>query len=142
MVAFFIFKLVIFAALLIFVSYYFVYETAMKLLERRRIKTSGESVQATVLDYKIQKDSSGVNRYYPVLKYTTKENQEITVQSKKERYDKYKVGKQLTVYYMPSNPTEFYISGLIPYIKITTLLIGTAGALLLLFEIVKMFKKI
>ena len=142
MIAFLIFKLVIFLGLLLFVSYFFVYDTAMKLLERRRIRMSGEEVQATILDYKTQKDSAGVKRYFPMLQYTTKDGQVITVQSRKDRFRKYEVGKQLTLYYLPSDPTQFYISGLVPYIKITSIIIGISGSLLLLYEIVKMFKKI
>jgi len=39
----------------------------MKLIERRKIKMNGEVVQATVVDYKVSKDSEGAQRYYPVL---------------------------------------------------------------------------
>src|SRR5438067_13346230 len=119
MVAFLIFKLLIFFGLLIFISYFFVYNIIMKLLERRRIRNNGQAVKATVVDYKILKDSTGAQRYYPVLQYTTSDSQVITVQSKKERSKKYEVGKQLTVYYLPSEPSKFFIAGLIPYIKVT-----------------------
>ena len=93
--------------------YFFVYKIIMKLIERRKIKMNGEVVQATVVDYKVSKDSEGAQRYYPVLQYTTKDGRLITVQSRKERSQKYKVGKQLTVYYLPSQPSKFHISGLI-----------------------------
>src|SRR2546423_1132998 len=137
MVAFLIFKLLIFFGLLIFLSYFFVYNIIMKLLERRRIKINGEEVQATVVDYKILKDSAGVQRYFPILRYATKDGQVITVQSKKERFKKYEVGKQLTVYYLPSEPYKFFISGLFPYIKLTGFIFGLLGAGLLLLEIIK-----
>jgi hypothetical protein len=120
--------------------YFFVYKIILKLLERRKIKINGEAVKATVVDYKVLKDSEGAQRFYPVLQYTTKDGQPMTVQSKKERYQKYKVGKQLTVYYLPSQPSKFYISGLIPYVKLAGFLLGLFGSLLLFLEIIKTIK--
>ena len=141
MVAFSIFKIIIYIGLLCLLVYFFVYKIIVKLLERRRIKMNGEVVQATVIDYKILKDSEGAQRFYPVLQYSTKDNQLITVQSKKERSQKYKVGKQLTVYYLPTEPSKFYISGLVPYVKLAGFLLGLFGSLLLLLEIVKTIKR-
>ena len=102
---------------------------------------SGEAVQATVIDYNILKDSEGAQRFYPILQYSTKDDQLITVQSKKERSQKYKVGKQLTVYYLPAEPSTFYIAGLIPYVKLAGFLLGLFGSLLLLLEIVKTIRR-
>ena len=99
---------------------------------------NGEAVQATVIDYKVSKDSEGAQRFYPVLQYTTKDGELMTVQSKKELSQKYKVGKQLTVYYLPS---KFYIAGLIPYVKLAGFLLGLFGSLLLLLEIVKTIRR-
>src|SRR6266498_371529 len=142
MIAFLIFKLLIYLGLLIFLTYFFVYNIIIKLLERRRIKKNGEVVQATVVDYKILKDSTGAQRYFPVLQYTTKDGEVITVQSKKERSKKYEVGKRLTVYYLPSEPYKFFIAGLFPYIKITGFIFGLLGAALLLYEIIKTLKRL
>ena len=142
MIAFTIFKLIIFLGLLVFITYFFVYKIVMKLLERRRVKLQGEKVQATIIDYKSMKDSTGAVRYYPVLQYTTKDNDLITAQSKKERYRKYGVGKLLTIYYLPEEPTNFYISGLIPYIKLTGLIFGLLGAVLLISEIIKTLQRL
>ena len=142
MIAFLIFKLLIYLGLLIFLTYFFVYNIIMKLLERRRIKTNGEVVQATVVDYKILKDSTGAQRYFPVLQYTTKDSEVITVQSKKERSKKYEVGKRLTVFYLPYEPRKFFIAGLFPYIKITGFIFGLLGAALLLYEIIKTLKRL
>ena len=103
---------------------------------------NGEVVQATVVDYKVSKDSEGAQRYYPVLQYTTKDGRLITVQSRKERSQKYKVGKQLTVYYLPSQPSKFYISGLIAYVKLAGFLLGLFGSLLLLLEIINTIKSL
>jgi hypothetical protein len=114
----------------------------VKLLQRRKIKINGEAVQATVVDYKTLKDSAGAPRYFPIIRYTTKENEIITVQSKKERFKKYEVGKQLTVYYLPSDPSRFVIAGLFPYIKLTGFVFGMLGAGLLLFEIIKTLKRL
>ena len=66
----------------------------------------------------------------------------MTVQSNKERYQKYEVGKQLTVYYMTAEPEKIFIAGLFPYIKITSLLMGAFVSGLILFEIFKMLRKI
>ena len=101
MVAFLIVRLVIYLALIVFLSYFFVYKIILKLLERRNIRIHGEAVQAAITDYKTLKDSVGAKRYYPVLQYTTKKGEVVTVQSKKERSQKYEIGKQLTVYYLP-----------------------------------------
>ena len=142
MVAFSIFKIIIYIGLLCMLVYFFVYKIIMKLIERRKIKMNGEVVQATVVDYKVSKDSEGAQRYYPILQYTTKDGRLITVQSRKERSQKYKVGKQLTVYYLPSQPSKFYISGLIPYVKLAGFLLGLFGSLLLLLEIINTIKSL
>lgn len=142
MVAFSIFKIIIYIGLLCMLFYFFVYKVIVKLLERRKIKINGEAVKATVIDYKVLKDSEGAQRFYPILQYTTKNGEQITVQSRKERYQKYKVGKQLTVYYLPAQPSKFYISGLIPYVKLAGFLLGLFGSLLLLLEIVNTIKSL
>ena len=142
MVAFSIFKIIIYIGLLCMLVYFFVYKIIMKLIERRKIKMNGEVVQATVVDYKVSKDSEGAQRYYPVLQYTTKDGRLVTVQSRKERSQKYKVRKQLTVYYLPSQPSKFYISGLIPYVKLAGFLLGLFGSLLLLLEIINTIKSL
>jgi hypothetical protein len=142
MVAFLIFKLLIFFGLLIILCYFFVYNVIIKLLQRRRIRMNGQTAEATVVDYKILKDSAGAPRYFPIIRYTTKDNQVITVQSRKERFKKYEVGKQLTVYYLPSDPSRFVIAGLFPYIKLTGFIFGLLGAGLLLFEIIKTIRRL
>ena len=142
MVAFLIFKLLIFFGLLVFICYFFVYNVIIKLLQRRRIRINGQAVQATVIDYKTLKDSAGAQRYFPILRYTTKDNQVVTVQSRKERFKKYEVGKQLTIYYLPPEPSSFVIAGLFPYIKLTGFIFGLLGAGLLLFEIIKTIKRL
>jgi hypothetical protein len=141
MIAFAIFKLVIYTGLLALLSYFFVYKIIIKLIERRKIKTSGNAVQATVVDYKTVKDSAGGERYYPVLQYTTEHGELMTVESKKERYQKYKVGKQLTIYYLPTEPSKFYIAGLVPYIKLAGFVLGLSGVGLLFLEIVKTIRR-
>ena len=142
MIAFTIFKLIIYAGLLVLLGYFFVYKIIMKLLQRRRIKNTGEAVNATVIDYKTHKDSEGSVRYYPVLQYTTRNGELITVQSKKERYKKYSVGKQLTIYYLPEEPSRFYIAGLIPYVKLAGFILGLCGSFLLLYEIIKTVRRL
>jgi hypothetical protein len=142
MIAFSIFKLIVYAGLLVLISYFFVYKIIIKLLERRRIKMRGKAVSATVVNYKTLKDSEGSVRYYPILQYTTSEGEVITVQSKKERSQKYAVGKQLTIYYLPHEPSTFYISGLIPYVKVAGFILGSLGSLLLLYEMIKTVKRV
>lgn len=142
MIAFSIFKLLIYAGLILFVCYYFVYKVMLKLLERRRIRTKGNSAEATVIDSKSSRDSDGVVRYYPVLQYSTSDGRQVTVQSKKERYQKYEIGKKLTVYYLPEEPSLFFIEGLFPYIKLTSIILGVLSSLLLFAEIVRTIKRL
>lgn len=141
MIAFSIFKLLIYAGLILFVCYYFVYKVILKLLERRRIHTNGICTEATVVDSKAMRDSDGVIRYYPILQYNTADGKPITVQSKKERYQKYEVGKKLTVYYLADEPQLFFIKGIFPYIRLTSIIVGVLSSLLLLIEIYRTIKK-
>ena len=142
MISFTIFKLLIYAGLVIFIGYYFVYKIILKLRERKRIRTQGTSSEATVVDYKAKRDADGATRYYPILQYSTPDGSVIKVQSKKERFQKYEVGKKLTVYYMPEEPEQFFIAGLFPYIKLTSIVLGLIASLLLLFEIFKTLRRL
>lgn len=142
MLSFLVFKLLVFIGLFLFLTYYFVYKIVKKLLDRRRTRVKGEFVTATVISYKKVKDSAGVTRYYPILQYTTKKGETVTAQSKKERYEKYEVGKALPIYYLPWEPTEFYISGLFPYIKLTGLLFGIFAGVVLLIEIYRIIHRL
>ena len=142
MISFTIFKLLIYAGLVIFIGYYFVYKIILKLRERKRIRTQGTSSEATVVDYKAKRDADGATRYYPILEYSTVDGSLIKVQSKKERFQKYEVGKKLTVYYMPGEPEQFFIAGLFPYIKLTSIVHGVIASLLLLFEIFKTLRRL
>ena len=141
MTAFIVFKLLIYCGMLGFISYFFVYKILLKFKERRKLRIQGIPAKATVVDYKVMRDSSGTSRYYPILEFTTNKNQVVRVQSNKERYQKYEVGKQLTVYYREDQPETIYISGLFPYIKLTGLLLGLGASALILFEILKMIRK-
>ena len=86
------------------------------------------------------RDSDGAVRYYPVLQYYTADGSAVTVQSKKERYQKYEVGKKLTIYYMADEPRLFFIKGIFPYIKLTSIILGVLSSLLLLIEIYRTIK--
>ena len=141
MTAFLIFKLLIYCGLLGFISYFFVYKIILKFMERRRLRLHGIETQATVVDYKVMRDSSGASRYYPILEFSTRSNKVIRLQSNKERYQKYDVGKQMTIYYREEQPESIYITGLFPYIKITSLVLGISASALILFEIFKMIRK-
>ena len=105
------------------------------------MRLHGIETQATVVDYKVMRDSSGASRYYPILEFTTRSNKVIRLQSNKERYQKYEVGKQMTIYYREEQPESIYITGLFPYIKITSLVLGISASALILFEIFKMIRK-
>lgn len=141
MIAFSIFKLLIYAGLILFVCYYFVYKVTLKLIERRRVHTKGISTEAIVVDSKAMRDSDGAIRYYPILQYHTANGTAITVQSKKERYQKYEVGKKLTIYYMADEPQLFFIKGIFPYIKLTSIILGILSSLLLIIEIYRTIRK-
>lgn len=140
--AFLIFKLVVLAFLLYLLFYHFVYTIIKKLARRRKIRMQGEKALATVIDYKIAKDSDRVRSYYPVLQFRTKDDQVVTIQSKKARTVKYDQGKMITLYYMRTDPTKFYISGLVPFIKIAGIVLGACGAGLLIYEIIKTVRNI
>jgi len=142
MIGFLVFKLIIFIFLLCILFYYFVYTTIKKLSRRRRIRTQGEKAIASVIDYKIAKDSDRVRSYFPVLQFRTKEDQIVTVHSKKARTTKYPAGHMVTVYYMRKDPTKYYIAGLIPFIKIASIILGGCGVVLLCYEIFVTIKQI
>jgi Protein of unknown function (DUF3592) len=142
MIAFLIFKLVIFIGLFFFLGYFFVYKTILKLLKRSKVYKTGEHAAATIMDYKVTKDSSGAKRYYPIIQYITQKGEAITAQSRKERYKKYDVGKQLKVYYMADAPKNFYIEGILPIIKIAGIVLGFAGCLVLLVEVGRTINKL
>jgi len=142
MIAFMIFKLLVFIFLLGLLFYHFVYTTIKKLARRRKIRTQGEKVLASVIDYKIAKDSDRVRSYFPVLQFRTKDDQVVTVHSKKARTEKYPAGHMVTVYYMRTDPAKFYIAGLIPFIKIAGIILGGCGVVLLGYEIVRTVKAI
>ncbi|QEC65822.1 DUF3592 domain-containing protein [Panacibacter ginsenosidivorans] len=140
--AFLVFKLIIFIFLLCLLFYFFVFTTIKKLLRRRKIRTQGEKALASVIDYKMAKDSDRVRSYFPVLQFRTKDDQVVTVHSKKARTTKYPAGHMITVYYMRADPSKFYISGLVPFIKIAGIILGSSGVVLLCYEIFKTVKLI
>lgn len=142
MIAFQVFKLLIFIFLICLLFYFFVYTTIKKLARRRNIRTHGEKALASVIDYKIAKDSDRVRSYFPVFQFRTKDEQVVTVHSKKARTEKYPSGHMVTLYYMSSDPSKFYISGLVPFIKIAGIILGGCGVVVLAFEIVKTVKQI
>ena len=142
MIAFLIFKLLVFCFLLYILFYYFVYTTIKKLLRRRKIRTHGEKALASVIDYKMAKDSDRVRSYFPVLQFRTKDEQVVTVNSKKARTNKYPSGQMLTIYYMRTDPSKYYISGLVPFIKIASIVLGGCGVGLLVYEIIKTIRLI
>ena len=142
MIGFLIFKLIIFIFLICLLFYFFVYTTIKKLLRRRKIRTHGEKALASVIDYKIAKDSDKVRSYFPVLQFRTKEDQMVTVTSKKARTNKYTEGQMITIYYMRKDPTKYYISGLVPFIKITGIILGGCGVVLLGYQIFVTIKQI
>lgn len=142
MVGFLVFKLIIFIFLICLLFYFFVYTTIKKLLRRRRIRTHGEKALASVIDYKTAKDSDRVKSYFPVLQFRTKEDQIVTVTSKKARTNKYPSGHMLTVYYMRKDPSKYYISGLIPFIKISGIILGSCAVVVLCYQTFVVIKQI
>ncbi|CAN5730991.1 hypothetical protein BH10BAC2_BH10BAC2_16030 [soil metagenome] len=142
MIAFLIFKLLVFVFLLCLLFYHFIYTTIKKLSRRRKIRTNGEKALASVIDYKTAKDSDRVRSYFPVLQFRTKDDQIVTVHSKKARTNKYPTDHMVTIYYLRADPSKFYISGLVPFIKIAGIILGGCGVALLIYEIVKTVKMI
>ena len=142
MIAFLIFKLLIYIFLICLLFYFFVFTTIRKLARRRKIRTQGEKALASVVDYKIAKDSDRVRSYFPVLQFRTKDDAVVTVQSQKSRTEKYPEGHMVTLYYMRSDPSKFYISGLVPFIKIAGIMLGGCGVIVLSIEIFRTIRQI
>ena len=74
--------------------------------------------------------------FHAVFKYTTSSGQIITTQSKYAKGIKPELGKQLTIYYMPSTPDKHYIPRTLPY-EIIPIMLAIPGVIFCVFELLK-----
>ena len=131
-----IFNVFLLAILIALVFYHFIYQNILQLLEIRHIKKKGQKVRATIVDTKKTRGQDGETFFHAVFKYTTSSGQIITTQSKYAKGIKPELGKQLTIYYMPSTPDKHYIPRTLPY-EIIPIMLAIPGVIFCVFELLK-----
>ena len=131
-----IFNLFLLAALIALVFYHFIYKSILQIIEIQRIKTKGQKVRAVIVDTKKTRGLDGETFFHAVFKYTTSSGQTITTQSKYAKGIKPELGKELTIYYMPSTPDKYYIPGSLPY-EIIPIMLAIPGLMFCVFELLK-----
>ena len=136
-----IFNLVLLTSLIGLVFYHFIYKNVIRLLEIRKIKRNGQKVLATIVDAKKTRGLDGEFFFHAVFRYTTRTGQTITTQSKYAKGIKPELGKQLTIYYMPSKPDKYYIPRTLPY-EIIPVMLAIPGLIFCIFELLKIAHQI
>lgn len=131
-----IFNVFLLAILIALVFYHFIYQNILQLLEIRHIKKKGQKVRATIVDTKRTRGQDGETFFHAVFKYTTSSGEIITTQSKYAKGIKPELGKQLTIYYMPSTPDKHYIPRTLPY-EIIPIMLAIPGVIFCVFELLK-----
>lgn len=131
-----IFNLFLLAILIALVFYHFIYKGVLQLIEIRRIKRRGQKVLATIVDTKKTRGRDGETFFHAVFKYTTTSGQTITTQSKYAKGIKPELGKELTIYYLPSTPDKYYIPRSIPY-ELIPIMLAIPGLIFCVFELLK-----
>lgn len=131
-----IFNVFLLAILIALVFYHFIYQNILQLLEIRKIKRKGQKVRATIVDTKKTRGQDGETFFHAVFKYTTSSGEIITTQSKYAKGIKPELGKQLTIYYMPSTPDKHYIPRTLPY-EIIPIMLAIPGVIFCVFELLK-----
>lgn len=131
-----IFNVFLLAILIALVFYHFIYQNILQLLEIRHIKRKGQKVRATIVDTKKTRGQDGETFFHAVFKYTTSSGQIITTQSKYAKGIKPELGKELTIYYMPSTPDKHYIPRTLPY-EIIPIMLAIPGVIFCVFELLK-----
>ena len=132
-----IFNLFLLASLIALVFYHFIYQSILQLIDIRRIKRKGQKVLATIVDTKKTRGLDGETFFHVIFKYTTATGQIITTQSKYAKGIKPELGKELTIYYLPSRPDKYYIPRSIPY-EIIPIMLATPGLIFCVFELLKL----
>lgn len=131
-----IFNLFLLAILIPLVFYHFIYKCILQLIEIRRIKRKGQKVLATIVDTKKTRGLDGETFFHAVFKYTTSSGHTITTQSKYAKGIRPELGKELTIYYLPSAPDKYYIPRSIPY-EIIPIMLAIPGLIFCVFELLK-----
>jgi hypothetical protein len=131
-----IFNLLLLTTLIALVFYHFIYKSILHLVEISKIKKKGQKVRATIVDTKRTRGLDGETFFHAVFKYTTSSGQTITTQSKYAKGIKPELGKELTIYYMPSTPDKYYIPRSLPY-EIIPIMLAIPGLIFCIFELLK-----
>lgn len=131
-----IFNLFMLASLILLVFYHFVYKSILQLIAINRIKKKGEKVLATIVETKKTRGKDGATFFHAVFKYTTSAGQTITSQSKYAKGIRPQVGKELTLYFLPSKPDKFYISNSMPF-EIVPIMLAIPGLIFCFVELLK-----
>lgn len=131
-----IFNLFLLSSLIALVFYHFIYKSILHIIDIRRIKTKGQKVRAVIVDTKKTRGRDGETFFHAVFKYTTSSGQTITTQSKYAKGIKPELGKELTIYYMPSRPDKHYIPRSLPY-EIIPIMLAIPGLIFCVFELLK-----
>jgi Protein of unknown function (DUF3592) len=116
---------------------YAVIKCIQELLTYIRIKKSGHLVKGEIIDFNEQNSDGDV--FYPaVVSYTTIHGQKITATSRTASSVKPSIGKEVWVFYSPSDPSHFYFhKSHIPYISTLAIISFGTGIILLSLELFK-----
>lgn len=118
--------------------YIFIFKFVKYVLYQNKIKTDGVLTEGTIIDFETERDSEGT-WHHPVLRYTTKEGEQIVSVSDDGYMDRSQLGKCKRLYYLPANPSKFTFekSGWFHYLLAWSLFI--AALILLGRETLKAF---
>lgn len=131
-----VFNLFLLSSLILLVFYHFIYRSILQLLSIREFKRNGEKALATIVETKKTRTKDGSMFFHAVFKYKTSTGEVITAQSKYAKGIRPEIGKELTLYYLPSTPDKFYIPKSIPY-EIIPIMLATPGLIFCVFELLK-----
>jgi hypothetical protein len=118
--------------------YYFIYNPLKKILEGLKIKMNGRQTYGKIVENVYKEGAEGEWYYHPVIHFTTLEGDLVEYESEIGRDERYRIGKQLTIYYMPDEPTKVYIANYSVLFYIFFLLTGIAATPLISIQILKM----
>ena len=115
-----------------------VFKSITQLLTFIRVKKSGHTVQAEIIDFK--EDTSGDSTTYPaVVSYTTIEGEKIIATSRSSSNARPPVGKKVWIIYSPADSSHFYFQrSAVPYLMTFSILGFGAGMVLMMVELFKL----
>jgi hypothetical protein len=135
------FNLLLLACLIVLVFYHFIYQNVLQLLAIHRIKKNGHKALATIIETKKTRGKDGATFVHTVFKYTTKSGQIITTHIKYAKGTRPQIGKELTLYYLPSTPDKFYVPNPLSY-EIVPIMLATPGLIFCLTELLEIASRL